>query len=101
MAGTLGLISYQGGRPRGDGHRDEIIDDHTGLIKYDVWEFEQEIRLKAALKERLYTVSREPSPEYIYAGIDKELIQDFHITYNPWMSPEMKDVVKNSLNEKF
>lgn len=78
---------------------DEIIDDHTGLIKYDAWEFEQEIRLKAALKERMYTVSREPSPEYIYAGIDKELIQDFHITYNPWMSREMKDVVKNSLNQ--
>lgn len=42
---------------------DSLINDHTGLIKYDAWEFEREIRLKAALKERTYAVSREPAPE--------------------------------------
>lgn len=72
-----------------------LENDMTGFIKYDAWEFERETRLRVQISNHLRD---NQVPRYIFAGINDELIKDFHITFNPWMSPEMKQFVKESLN---
>ncbi len=37
-------------------------------------------------------------PTRIYAGIENDLVEDFHITFNPWLSEEMKSFISESLN---
>lgn len=74
-----------------------IVDSMSGFIKYDVWEFERETRLRV----EIFDSESENTSEkqyYIYAGINEELIKDFHITFNPWMSAEMKAELQKSLN---
>lgn len=73
-----------------------IVDAMAGFIKYDVWEFERETRLRVQIiDDRNYALE---GPYYIYAGINENLIKDFHITFNPWISPEMKVEIQKSLN---
>ena len=69
----------------------------TGLIKYDAWEFEKETRLKIQLY-RDRTLKDYGYPEHIYYSISDELIQSFHITFNPWMSTNLKNEIRKSLN---
>ena len=73
------------------------IEDLAGLVKYDAWEFERENRLRVnIIAEDIFNSNY---PEYIYAGIDDSLINTFHITFNPWLSSEMKEVVRTSLRD--
>lgn len=74
----------------------KTIEEMTGFIKYDAWEFEKETRLKVKLSEN--KISIETLPKYIFIGISEELIKSFHITFNPWMSSLMKNEIKESLN---
>ena len=76
-----------------------VIDEMTGFIKYDAWEFEREIRLRTRLiSDGINGANEESSPRYIFAGINDELIRDFGITFNPWISDELKEEIKKSLN---
>lgn len=74
-----------------------MIEDLAGFIKYDAWEFERENRLRVNVIAQDVIDSK--YPEHIYAGIDDSLINTFHITFNPWLSSEMKEVVRTSLRE--
>lgn len=69
----------------------------TGLIKYDAWEFEKETRLKIRLSGDR-TLKDYGYPEHIYYSISDELIKSFHITFNPWMSNNLKNEIRKSLN---
>ena len=73
----------------------DVIDDMTGFIKYDAWEFEREVRLRVLIRHELISGD---VPKYIYAAITQELIRDFHITFNPWLSTEMKEEIRKSLD---
>ncbi len=68
--------------------------DLKGFLKYDVWEFEREIRLRV----RACAGEESCCPEYIFAGINDDLIKDLRITFNPWISEDMKEEIKKSLN---
>ena len=74
---------------------DNTIEEMTGFIKYDAWEFEKETRLKVKLSEDRLSVDK--LPKHIFVEISDELIKTFHITFNPWMSPLMKNEIKESL----
>lgn len=74
---------------------DNTIEEMTGFIKYDAWEFEKETRLKVKLSEDRLSVDM--LPKHIFVVISDELIKTFHITFNPWMSPLMKNEIKESL----
>lgn len=73
-----------------------LINKMTGFIKYDAWEFEREIRLMVRLIEHYHDNNRF-IPTHIYAGISRDLINSFHITFNPWIPQELKDEIKYSL----
>ncbi len=77
-----------------------VIDEMTGFVKYDVWEFERETRLRVKIHNGLYNQNQhvDNTPKYIFAGINDELIKDFHITFNPWLSNEMKEEIQKSIN---
>ena len=47
-------------------------------------------------QNRVY--GEENIPKYVFAGINEELIKDFHITFNPWLSAEMKEEIQKSIN---
>lgn len=70
---------------------EKSIDDLTGFSKYDAWEFEKEIRLLVHLDNN--------EPTHIYLPITDDLINSFSITFNPWISEEMKEVIKQELNQ--
>ena len=72
------------------------LEEMTGLIKYDAWEFEKETRLKVQLSGSR-TLKDYGYPEHIYYSIPPELIKSFHVTFNPWMSKSMKEEIKKSL----
>lgn len=74
-----------------------LIDKLTGFVKYDAWEFEKETRLKVQLNEDRYSIDRK-LPEYIYCGITEDLIRSFHVTFNPWMTPILKEEIRKSLH---
>ena len=75
---------------------DKIIKRMTGFIKYDAWEFEKETRLRVRLHEnRDMKICN--NRDYIYCGISDDLIKSFRITFNPWMSPLLKEEVRKSL----
>ena len=82
-----------GGRPltRYINFDEKKIDVLTGFVKYVAWEFEREKRLLIELNDN--------SREYIFLPINNELIHSFEITFNPWMTNEMKETIKNRLNE--
>lgn len=78
---------------------ESIVNDLTGFIKYDAWEFEREIRLRVLLYNNIETAQQNKIiPQYIFAGIDDNLINDFHVTFNPWLPSEVKDELKKSIN---
>ncbi len=62
----------------------------TGLVKYDVWRAEKEIRL--ILK---YDNSKE---DYIMLPITDELIKTFEVTFNPWLDDDLKIQIQKSLS---
>ena len=71
----------------------------TGFIKYDAWEFEREVRLRTRLQGYdLDNSNHGNTLRYIFAGINETLISDFGITFNPWISSELKEEIKKSLN---
>lgn len=72
-----------------------IINEMTGFIKYDAWEFEREIRLRALMQHDIHR-SLPDVPKYIFAKINEELIRDLHITFNPWISKELKEEIQKS-----
>ena len=74
-----------------------VIDEMTGFIKYDAWEFERETRLRALIHHEP-TKSLLDIPKWIFAKISEDLIRDLHIIFNPWMSAEMKEEIRKSLN---
>lgn len=75
----------------------KLIESLSGFIKYDAWEFEKETRLKVQLNENRYNTDKK-LPEYIYYSISDDLIRSFHVTYNPWMSPILKEEIQKSLS---
>ena len=48
------------------------------------------------LNEDRYSIDRK-LPEYIYCGITEDLIRGFHVTFNPWMTPLLKEEIRKSL----
>ncbi len=74
-----------------------VVNEMTGFIKYDAWEFERETRLRVLMHHEKGANLAE-IPKYIYAGIDGDLVRDLHITFNPWMSKELKEEIKKSLD---
>ena len=77
-----------------------VVDEMTGFIKYDVWEFERETRLRVQMYNSYQNqiIGEDDVPKYVFAGINDELIKDFHITFNPWISAEMKEEIQKSIN---
>lgn len=67
----------------------------TGFVKYDAWEFENEIRIVINPDT---TQMREKELDHIFLPISDALIKTFSITFNPWMSQDMKNIVKTQLN---
>lgn len=77
-----------------------VVDEMKGFIKYDVWEFERETRLRVQMHNKFQNqIHNDDSiPRYVFAGINDALIKDFHITFNPWLSAEMKEEIQKSIN---
>lgn len=73
------------------------IEDLAGFVKYDAWEFERETRLRVRVGSGYENTAIDQYLTHIYAGLDNELIKTFHVTFNPWLTDEMKKVVRESL----
>lgn len=78
----------------------DIITSMSGFIKYDAWEFEKEIRLRALLYDGLGSFPTQ-SPKYIFVSIDDNLIKQIKVTFNPWLSSELKNEIQKSINGMF
>ena len=74
-----------------------IISDLAGFVKYDAWEFERETRLRVRVGSGIYNTAIDQYLTHIYAGINNELIKTFRVTFNPWLTVEMKSMVRESL----
>lgn len=74
---------------------DKYRDKFKGFMKYDCWEFESESRLTALLDKTI--LNNEP-PKYLYGKINKKLLENINITFDPWTSGEMKTFIKSGLN---
>ena len=74
----------------------KLIEKLTGFIKYDAWEFEKETRLVVQLRDDQNTIDRK-LPEHIYCEITDDLIRSFQVTFNPWMTPLLKEEIRRSL----
>lgn len=77
--------------------RNVIVDDRTikelsGFVKFDCWEFEKERRLKVRIS------GIDLNPNYIFANISEELINNMSVTFNPWISDNFKNGLINMLN---
>lgn len=67
----------------------------AGFVKYNVWDFEKEIRLSVLLNSQ---GENKTFDKYIYAGITDELISEMIITYNPWIKENVKREIERSIN---
>ncbi|MBQ0146466.1 MAG: DUF2971 domain-containing protein, partial [Lachnospiraceae bacterium] len=74
-------------------YTDYIEGSLTGYVKYDAWEFEKEIRLRT-----LYSTGDRKQPKSIFLKINQNLINQFHITFSPWLSKEMQDEIRKCLD---
>ena len=73
------------------------IEDLAGFVKYDAWEFERETRLRVRTGYGYDNASIDQYLTHIYAGLNDELIKTFHVTFNPWLTDEMKSMIQESL----
>ena len=89
------LFKHNGGIFTEIDANEAMIENMAGFVKYDAWEFEKETRLSVNIRSD-YEVKPE-YPSHIYTGISKDLIKTFHVTFNPWLSDEMKKVVREGL----
>lgn len=63
-----------------------------GFIKYDAWEFEREIRAKVLVWDK-------PDVDYVYVSLTDELIKSIRVTFNPWISKNMKKEISQALSK--
>ena len=76
---------------------DKAINELTGFVKYSAWEAEHEIRARALLDYNIADLEKKEI-DYLYMKLSDKLIRSFRITYNPWVSEELKREIANSLN---
>lgn len=68
----------------------KALDYMAGFLKYEAWEFEKEIRARISASNAL-------SCNYLYMDISDRLIRDIHVTFNPWLSDELKEAIVDNL----
>ena len=73
------------------------IEDLAGFVKYDAWEFERETRLRVRIGSGYENFAIDQYLKYIYVGLNKELIKTFRVTFNPWLTDEMKSMIRDTL----
>lgn len=61
----------------------------SGLVKYEAWEFEKEIRARVFMFE--------DKQDYVYLKLSDDFIDSIRVTFNPWLSPELKNAIRNDL----
>lgn len=66
----------------------------SGFLKYDAWEFEKERRLKVTLNDD----HKNDSHRYIFLKLHDEILSDFSVTYNPWISKLLQEELIETLN---
>ena len=44
------------------------------------------------------TILNNETPKYLYGKINKKLLENINITFDPWTSGEMKTFIKSGLN---
>lgn len=69
---------------------------YAGFVKYDIWEAEREIRLR--VWPIALNLNEDKVPDRIFLYITLDLIKSLHITFNPWMSNELKEEIRKSIN---
>ena len=66
------------------------IEQLGGFIKHDAWEFEREIRA------RVLDVGK-ADINHVYIALTNELLKDIRVTFNPWISSNMKNEISTAL----
>lgn len=73
---------------------DRVIQELAGFIKYSAWEFERETRLRVLLNDN----NNDGHLQYIYARLNNQVIREFKITYNPWISSSLQSELQISID---
>ena len=74
---------------------EQMIADLAGTIKYDAWEYEREARLSVVLHQEPSSLSE---ITHIYAGLTDDLIQKMTVTYSPWISETLFQVLSENID---
>ena len=72
------------------------ISDLAGTIKYDAWEYEKEARLSVVLHQDGGRGSKNYT--HIYTGLSDDFIKSICVTYSPWISDEVFDELRTSID---
>lgn len=74
----------------------EKIADLAGTVKYDAWEYEKEARLSVVLHQDI----RQKTNDYthIFTGLSDEFIKSISITYSPWISDDVFNELRTSID---
>lgn len=68
----------------------------TSMLKDTAWTFEEETRLTVILRTTKDNISI-PNINFLLIPIDFEVLDSISITFSPWMSDELKCMVKKSI----
>ncbi len=66
------------------------IVDKYGFIKYEAWKYEEEERALVKLKR---------NDKAIFLKLNEEFIKRIHVTFNPWISKEFYEILKQYLDK--
>jgi len=73
------------------------ISNLAGTIKYDAWEYEREARLAVVLHQNTQNEGFRDLT-HIYAGLSDEFIGKLTVRYSPWISDEIFEQLRISIN---
>ena len=74
-----------------------MINELAGTIKYDAWEYERESRLAVVLHKNTH-IGQFSDISHVYVGLNEEFIQKLVVTYSPWITDEIFEELRNSID---
>ncbi|MGL4606035.1 MAG: DUF2971 domain-containing protein [Eubacteriaceae bacterium] len=95
-----GIKDYKVSFPCEDGSNCNYYNlNSLGVVKHSAWSYENETRLVAQFRTTKTKVEMQ-TLDYILIPITFNKLENIVITFSPWMSPEVKELIKKYIGEK-
>lgn len=83
-----------------NGTKEKIALSSMGVVKKTAWEYENETRIIGYFRTPRGSYVEMQNLDFILIPITFQKLDSISITFSPWMSVEIKDVIQNYINEK-